>query len=47
MPGLLSDILAWVVIGTFVAGAVANGRDRELGRRVMTAAWVLFCRHHQ
>ncbi|ELZ91650.1 hypothetical protein C440_15089 [Haloferax mucosum ATCC BAA-1512] len=42
MPGLLSDVLAWVVIATFVAGAVASGRDRKLGRRVMAAAWVLF-----
>ncbi|KAB1189014.1 MULTISPECIES: archaeosortase A [Haloferax] len=42
MPGLLSDILAWVAIAAFVAGVVANGRDRELGRRVMAAAWVLF-----
>ncbi|ELZ84193.1 hypothetical protein C455_00782 [Haloferax larsenii JCM 13917] len=42
MPGLLSDILAWVVIATFVAGVVATGRDRGLGRNVMTAGWVLF-----
>ncbi|WP_411968164.1 archaeosortase A [Haloferax sp. YSSS75] len=42
MPGLLSDILAWVAIATFVAGVVANRRDRELARRVMAAAWVLF-----
>ncbi|WP_396610262.1 archaeosortase A [Haloferax sp. S1W] len=42
MPGLLSDILAWVVIATFVAGVVANGRDRNLGRTVMSAGWVLF-----
>lgn len=42
MPGLLSDILAWVAIATFVAGVVANRRDHELARRVMAGAWVLF-----
>ncbi|KAB1196860.1 MULTISPECIES: archaeosortase A [Haloferax] len=42
MPGLLSDILAWVAIATFVAGVVANRRDRDLARRVMAAAWVVF-----
>ncbi|MFB6304356.1 MAG: archaeosortase A, partial [Haloferacaceae archaeon] len=42
MPGLASDVLAWVVVATFVAGAVLWPRRRELGRRVLVGAWGLF-----
>lgn len=42
MSGFSSDILAWVIIGTFVAGAIANGWDHGPGRWVMTVAWTLF-----
>jgi archaeosortase A (PGF-CTERM-specific) len=42
MVGLLSDVLAWVVVAAFAVGAVAWRRRRSLGRAVLTAAWGLF-----
>ncbi|MFB6157331.1 MAG: archaeosortase A [Haloferacaceae archaeon] len=42
MPGLASDVLAWVVVATFVAGAALWPRRRELGRTVLAGAWGLF-----
>jgi len=42
MPGPLSDALAWLVVGTFVAGAVLWRSDRESARTVTVAAWGLF-----
>jgi archaeosortase A (PGF-CTERM-specific) len=39
MPGLLSDALGWVVILSFVAGALLVDRDRDQARLVTTAAW--------
>ncbi len=39
-----SDPLAWLVVATFVAGAVLDWYDlhRDIARRVTVAAWVLF-----
>ncbi|MFB6083882.1 MAG: archaeosortase A [Halorientalis sp.] len=39
-----SDPLAWLVVATFVAGAVLDWQDRhgDLARSVTVAAWVLF-----
>ncbi|WP_332898725.1 MULTISPECIES: archaeosortase A [unclassified Haladaptatus] len=37
-----SDPLAWLVIGTFSAGALIELRDRDLARPVTVVAWVLF-----
>ncbi|SFF97523.1 archaeosortase A, PGF-CTERM-specific [Halopelagius inordinatus] len=42
MPGVLSDALAWVVIATFVAGAVLERRGDRRARHVTVAAWVGF-----
>ena len=42
MPGPISDALAWLSIGTFVAGALLIPRDRELARSVSAGAWALF-----
>ena len=42
MPGALSDLLAWIVILTFTAGALLNERDRRAARYVTVAAWVGF-----
>ncbi|SFR46852.1 archaeosortase A [Halogeometricum limi] len=42
MPGLLSDALAWVVIATFVSGALLSHRDERMARSVTAAAWGLF-----
>jgi archaeosortase A (PGF-CTERM-specific) len=42
MPGLLSDALAWVVIATFVLGAVLERRDERLARHVSVAGWIGF-----
>ncbi|MES3518472.1 MAG: archaeosortase A [Natronomonas sp.] len=39
----VTDVLAWVVIGVFVVGALFEYRgNRELSRRVTVAAWGLF-----
>ena len=39
----ITDVLVWVVIGAFLAGAVAEWADRrELARRVTVGAWWLF-----
>lgn len=40
--GRFSDPLAWVVVGTFSAGAALSWRDSDLTRPVMVAAWVAF-----
>ncbi|MFC6826212.1 archaeosortase A [Halopelagius fulvigenes] len=42
MPGVLSDGLAWVVILTFVAGALLERRDERYARYVTVAAWAGF-----
>lgn len=42
MPGPLSDALAWLSIGAFVAGALLVPRDRARARAVTAAAWGLF-----
>ena len=42
MPSLVSDSLAWVVIGAFVAGALLYRRDEKAARYVTSAAWGLF-----
>lgn len=42
MPGLVSDVLAWVVIAAFAAGAVLWPRRRAIARRVLAGAWGLF-----
>lgn len=42
MPGLVSDVLAWIVVVSFVAGAVLWPRRRELARQVLVSAWGLF-----
>ncbi len=39
----VTDVLAWIVIGVFLAGAVADWRGyREWSRRVCAGAWGLF-----
>ena len=41
--GRFSDPLAWLVIGTFLAGGVLEWTDRrEQARPVAVAGWVLF-----
>jgi archaeosortase A (PGF-CTERM-specific) len=44
MPGLVSDLLGWVVVALFVGGVTLATRDqyRELGRRVTAVAWGVF-----
>lgn len=42
MPGLVSDSLAWVAIGAFVAGALLYRRNEDTARYVTSAAWGLF-----
>ena len=42
MPGVLSDLLAWVVILAFTGGSRLGEHDRRLGRRVTVVAWGLF-----
>ncbi|MGQ4555972.1 archaeosortase A [Halobellus sp. GM3] len=42
MPGLLSDTLAWVVILTFVVGALSRDRNESIARYATVAAWVGF-----
>lgn len=37
-----ADPLAWVVIATFVGGALLERYDREAGRYLTVAAWVVF-----
>jgi len=39
MPGVLSDVLAWVVIVAFAAGTLLRGRNDRVGRIVTVAAW--------
>jgi archaeosortase A (PGF-CTERM-specific) len=40
--GQWSDPLAWLVVATFAAGSILEMRDRDVGRPVTIAAWVLF-----
>ncbi|WP_423751434.1 archaeosortase A [Salinirarus marinus] len=42
MVGAISDALAWVVVALFLAGSVADARDRTLARRLTVGAWVAF-----
>jgi archaeosortase A (PGF-CTERM-specific) len=42
MVGALSDALAWVVVALFLAGSVADARDRTLARRLTVGAWIAF-----
>jgi archaeosortase A (PGF-CTERM-specific) len=42
MAGPFTDVLAWVVIGLFLAGAVLRGRERASARAVTVAAWAVF-----
>jgi len=39
---VLSDPLAWLVVATFVTGALLEVYDRNIARYVMVGAWVLF-----
>jgi archaeosortase A (PGF-CTERM-specific) len=39
---MLSDVLAWLAVGTFAVGALVATRDRRRGRVVTAGAWVLF-----
>ena len=41
-PGPLSDALAWVVIGTFLAGVLLADRRPDLGRTLTAGAWAGF-----
>lgn len=38
----VTDVMSWVVIGIFLAGAVADWRSRDAARGITTVAWVLF-----
>jgi len=42
MPGPLSDAFAWLVVGTFVLGAVLAAREHRLARSVTVGGWALF-----
>lgn len=42
MPGLVSDVLAWTVVATFLTGAVVWPRRRALGKRILVGGWGLF-----
>jgi archaeosortase A (PGF-CTERM-specific) len=42
MPGLASDVLAWAVVVTFLAGAALWPRRRAIGKRVFVGAWGVF-----
>lgn len=42
MPGPLTDGLAWLVVGPFVTGAVAERFDRQSARYLLASAWVVF-----
>ena len=37
-----TDVLAWIVIATFILGALLEARDRRLARYVSGGAWMLF-----
>ena len=37
-----TDLLAWLSVGLFVAGVLAERRDRRIGRALTAAAWVTF-----
>ena len=39
----VTDVLAWVVVGVFLLGVLADRRERrDLARRVTAGAWALF-----
>lgn len=38
----LTDVLAWVVVASFGASAIAQGRKEETARWLATGSWVLF-----
>ncbi|MFB6091603.1 MAG: archaeosortase A [Haloquadratum sp.] len=42
MPGLLSDAFAWVVVLTFVFGALVRDRNERFARAATVAAWIGF-----
>jgi archaeosortase A (PGF-CTERM-specific) len=42
MPSPVTDALAWVVVGSFLAGALLHRRDSDHTRRVMAVAWGIF-----
>lgn len=38
----ITDLLIWIVMGTFLVGVLAARRDRQLARTITAGAWALF-----
>jgi archaeosortase A (PGF-CTERM-specific) len=42
MPQGPTDLLAWLSVGLFVAGVLAESRDKRVGRALTAGAWITF-----